>query len=94
MLAQRGFREVYSLKGGIRAWNGLTAAGPAEQGLQERCMVLAVPEFVGEDHLRIVRHDRAYADAVAGVAYVLRYPVVEESRLLPSVLCASGYLVG
>lgn len=33
MLAQRGFKEVYSLKGGIRAWDGLTAAGPAEQGL-------------------------------------------------------------
>ena len=33
MLAQRGFREVYSLKGGIKAWDGLTAAGPAEEGL-------------------------------------------------------------
>jgi rubrerythrin len=33
MLAGRGFREVYSLAGGIKAWQGLTAAGPLEQGL-------------------------------------------------------------
>lgn len=33
MLAQRGFREVYSLKGGIKAWDGATALGPVEQGL-------------------------------------------------------------
>ncbi|MFH1058142.1 MAG: ferritin family protein [Pseudomonadota bacterium] len=33
MLAQKGFREVYSLKGGIKAWDGLTAVGPLEQGL-------------------------------------------------------------
>ena len=33
MLAGRGFQEVYSLKGGIKAWGGLLAGGPAEQGL-------------------------------------------------------------
>ncbi len=33
MLKGRGFEEVYSLKGGIKAWDGLTAAGPVEQGL-------------------------------------------------------------
>ena len=33
MLAGRGFQEVYSLKGGIKAWQGLTAVGPEEQGL-------------------------------------------------------------
>ena len=33
MLAGRGFREVYSLAGGIKAWEGLTASGPVERGL-------------------------------------------------------------
>lgn len=33
MLAQRGFKEVYSLKGGIKAWQGLIAVGPVEEGL-------------------------------------------------------------
>ncbi len=33
MLAGMGFREVYNLKGGIRAWQGRTAVGPAEMGM-------------------------------------------------------------
>jgi len=33
MLAGRGFKEVYSLKGGIKAWNGLVAVGPESQGM-------------------------------------------------------------
>ncbi|MFO7984888.1 MAG: ferritin family protein [Desulfatiglandaceae bacterium] len=33
VLAGKGFREVYNLKGGIRAWDGLTAAGPLEMGM-------------------------------------------------------------
>lgn len=33
MLAQKGFQEVYSLKGGIKAWQGHTAVGPLEEGL-------------------------------------------------------------
>jgi rubrerythrin len=32
-LAGKGFKEVYNLKGGIRAWQGLTVAGPAEMGM-------------------------------------------------------------
>jgi len=31
-LAGQGFKEVYNLKGGIRAWHGLTAVGPVEMG--------------------------------------------------------------
>jgi rubrerythrin len=33
MLAGAGFGEVYSLAGGIKAWQGLAAAGPPEVGL-------------------------------------------------------------
>lgn len=33
MLAGRGFGEVYSLKGGIKAWNGQVARGPESLGL-------------------------------------------------------------
>ncbi|MCF8083138.1 MAG: sulfurtransferase [Deltaproteobacteria bacterium] len=33
VLAGKGFREVYNLKGGIRAWDGLTAKGPSEMGM-------------------------------------------------------------
>jgi len=31
-LAGQGFKEVYNLKGGIRAWHGLTAVGPVDMG--------------------------------------------------------------
>ncbi len=33
LLAGKGFNEVYNLKGGIKAWEGHTAAGPAEMGM-------------------------------------------------------------
>jgi rubrerythrin len=33
LLAGKGFNEVYDLKGGIKAWEGLTAFGPAEMGM-------------------------------------------------------------
>ena len=33
LLAGKGFKDVYNLKGGIKAWKGLTAAGPAEMGM-------------------------------------------------------------
>jgi len=32
-LAGQGFKEVYNLKGGIHAWQGLKAVGPAEAGM-------------------------------------------------------------
>lgn len=34
-LVGRGFKEVYSLKGGILAWNGGLATGPVESGMSE-----------------------------------------------------------
>ena len=33
LLAGKGFKEVYNLKGGIKAWQGLKAEGPAEMGM-------------------------------------------------------------
>ncbi len=33
ILSGKGFDEVYNLKGGIKAWNGGTAYGPAEAGM-------------------------------------------------------------
>lgn len=33
LLAGQGFNEVYNLKGGIAAWQGLKAIGPAEVGM-------------------------------------------------------------
>jgi rubrerythrin len=33
MLAGRGFKEVYSLAGGIKAWKGGVARGPEQEGL-------------------------------------------------------------
>jgi len=33
ILAGKGFSEVFNLKGGIKAWEGLTAFGPAEMGM-------------------------------------------------------------
>lgn len=34
MLSGGGFKNVYNLSGGIKAWNGNTALGPVDQGLQ------------------------------------------------------------
>lgn len=34
MLSGGGFGEVYNLSGGIKAWNGHTAHGPVDQGLE------------------------------------------------------------
>ena len=33
LLAGKGFKEIYNLKGGIKAWQGLTTAGPGEMGM-------------------------------------------------------------
>jgi rubrerythrin len=33
LLAGRGFKEVYNLSGGIRAWDGAVVAGPMEVGM-------------------------------------------------------------
>ena len=33
LLAGKGFKDVYNLKGGIKAWQGHTAFGPAEMGM-------------------------------------------------------------
>jgi rubrerythrin len=33
LLSGKGFNRVYNLKGGIRAWQGLTAFGPEEMGM-------------------------------------------------------------
>lgn len=33
LLSGQGFEKVYNLKGGIKAWQGLTAVGPAETGM-------------------------------------------------------------
>lgn len=33
LLAGKGFKDVYNLKGGIKAWQGLTTTGPADMGM-------------------------------------------------------------
>ena len=33
LLSGQGFEEIYNLKGGIKAWQGLEAAGPKELNL-------------------------------------------------------------
>jgi rubrerythrin len=33
LLSGEGFKEVYNMKGGIKAWQGLEAVGPAEMGM-------------------------------------------------------------
>jgi len=33
LLAGEGFKEVYNLKGGIKAWEGYTAVGPEDMGM-------------------------------------------------------------
>jgi rubrerythrin len=35
LLAGKGFKDVYNMKGGINAWNGLEASGPVEIGESE-----------------------------------------------------------
>lgn len=33
LLTGKGFKDVYNLAGGIKAWNGFTATGPADMGI-------------------------------------------------------------
>jgi sulfur-carrier protein adenylyltransferase/sulfurtransferase len=33
VLSREGFKEAYSMEGGIRAWNGIRAAGPPDAGM-------------------------------------------------------------
>ena len=33
LLSGKGFKDVFNLKGGLKAWQGLTAEGPAESGM-------------------------------------------------------------
>ena len=48
LLAGRGFRQVYNLKGGIKAWNSLTAEGPVDFGSDVSPVKdMSPPEVVG-----------------------------------------------
>ena len=46
LLAGKGFKEVYNLKGGIKAWNGLTAEGPVDFGNESRARDMAPHEVL------------------------------------------------
>ena len=72
-LAGQGFQEVYNLKGGIKAWQGLKAKGPVELNLdlirgdesQEEMVVIA---YGLEKTLKEFYQDSAREDAGRGPA--------------------------
>ena len=47
MLSHAGFRNVYSMEGGINAWNGLVAEGEPEMGMSYFEPARTVEEFIG-----------------------------------------------
>jgi rubrerythrin len=48
MLEEEGFQEVYNLQGGIKAWQGITVAGPPDMGIE-----LAREMVSAEDIIRL-----------------------------------------
>jgi rubrerythrin len=46
MLTGAGFKEVYNISGGMKAWQGLTAAGPAEMGMGQITGRETTPEIL------------------------------------------------
>ncbi|MBN2427840.1 MAG: hypothetical protein JXK94_05865 [Deltaproteobacteria bacterium] len=47
MLSHAGFRQVYSLEGGIKAWNGVVAEGEPEMGMAYFEPARSIEEFIG-----------------------------------------------
>ncbi len=47
MLSHAGFQKVYSMEGGIKAWNGLTAEGEPEMGMAYFAPARSIEEFIG-----------------------------------------------
>lgn len=47
MLRNAGFREAYSMKGGIKAWKGLVAEGAPEMGMAYFDPARTIEEFIG-----------------------------------------------
>jgi len=74
-LAGKGFQEVYNLKGGIKAWQGLTATGPAEMGMSmvrgdespEEIIVLAYGMEMGLGRFYSKLSEKTDDDEVAGL---------------------------
>ncbi len=46
MLATAGFKNVFSMAGGIKAWQGLAAAGPPEAGMSFFAMTTGADELI------------------------------------------------
>jgi rubrerythrin len=64
ILSGKGFEKVYNLKGGIKAWQGLRAAGPAETGMvlltgKERPTQIIILAMNLEEGLRAFYDDMA-----------------------------------
>lgn len=74
-MAGKGFQEVYNLKGGIKAWQGLTATGPAEMGMSmvrgdespEEIIVLAYGMEMGLGRFYSKLSEKTDDDEVAGL---------------------------
>lgn len=73
-MSGEGFEEVYNLKGGIKAWQGLTAEGPAEMGM----MVVKGDETVKEIALLAYGMEYGLEEFYATLAKDSRDPEVKE----------------
>jgi sulfur-carrier protein adenylyltransferase/sulfurtransferase len=73
ILSGQGFGKVYNLKGGIKAWQGLTAAGPAESGMalltgKETTVQVIFMALGLEEGLRAFYEDMAQKAASAAIS--------------------------
>ncbi|MEJ2025714.1 MAG: sulfurtransferase, partial [Deltaproteobacteria bacterium] len=46
MLEEEGFQEVYNLQGGIKAWQGMTVAGPPELGFEVARVMVSAEDII------------------------------------------------
>jgi rubrerythrin len=85
LLAGQGFKEVYNLKGGIQAWHGLKAAGPAEVGMarisgEETWEEILTLAFGMEEGLRVFYLEMAEREGAGDVSELFRQMALLEEH--------------
>ena len=99
MLQGKGFSDIINLSGGIRAWNGETAIGPADQGLAlfadmpslEGCLTVAFSLEKGlEDFYRSLLPKIQNADAKKIFEKLADIEINHQQRIFETYLGVTG----
>jgi len=90
-LAGKGFTRIYNLKGGIKAWEKVTAVGPEDQGMDlftgkesaEESLIVAYGLEEGLREFYLTMEEQAADDGARSLfAKLARIEVIHQKRLL------------